>query len=91
MQAVEPPQADASNCRTGTDTPPTEKIDVRGIPELAVAVSVTTAGPVPCELPETVSQEGKPVIDQAQPLSVWIASAMVPPAAGTPRSAVLMA
>jgi len=90
-QSAAPPQAPGFNCRMGTEMPATVITAVRTAPVLAVARRVAVAGPEPEDAPETVSQEGSPVNDQAQPLAVLIRTATLPPEAGTERLLVLTA
>lgn len=88
-QAVPSGQAEESNWRTGTDTPATVNTPIRVGPGLSLATTVTSAEPIPSVLPETVSQAGKPKIDQAQPLPVWMDIVRFPPTAVMPRLGTL--
>jgi len=90
-QSVPSGQAEESNWRTGTDTPATVNAPIRAGPGLSLATTVTSAEPIPSELPETVNQAGKPKIDQAQSLPVWMDMVRLPPAAAIPRLGALTA
>jgi hypothetical protein len=64
MQYPDPPHAEESNCRIGTETLPMETDATRAPSGLLAATKIISAGPVPWELPETVSQAGSPEIAQ---------------------------